>query len=173
MKKVYIRWLGSLDGFKYEFSEEADTYVKVGRLHSLKSSFEFELSRKDEAACELLVKENGKLTTKLGKTSKVGLAIRAENVFREFRSDVWSYYGQTKDEYSRQHKTQNPERLYFGEMTSDREKECWAHMGNAVSAIIVYGKLNELRNDYRQSVIAASRRHGLPIWQFVDGKVIK
>lgn len=173
MKTLFIRWIGALAGFKYEYDEYQDCFVKTGRLHSLKSSFAKELTRCDEAACEAIKKNNGKLETKLGRAAKIGLVIKKENVFREFHSDVWSYYGQTSDVYSRQYKTQHPGRLYFGHETSDREKECWAHMKNAVEAIVVYGRLSALSTDYRQSAIAASRKYNLPIWQLADGRLIK
>lgn len=149
MKKVYVRWLGAF----------------AGRQYSLKESISFEIDRQDEAACEPLIRANHRWYTGVGKINQVGLILRNEAIFREFRRDTWSFYGQDTNKSSLARKDQHKSRLYAGYMNQNStHAEAWAKMPNAVIGIVVYGSICELREDKRNTLIKAARRFSLPIF---------
>lgn len=149
MKKVYVRWLGAF----------------AGREYSLKESISFEMARKDEAACEPLIRANHRFYTGVGKINQIGLIIRNEAIFREFHSDIWSYYGQdTKKKYSAR-RDENPNALYVGRSQNEsNHAEAWVKMNKAVAGIVVYGSICELRKDKRNALLNAARKYNLPIY---------
>jgi len=149
MKKIYVRWLGAF----------------AGREYSLKESISFEVTRQDEAACEPLIRADHRWYTGVGKLNQVGLIIRNEAIFREFRRDTWSYYGQDKRKDYSARKDQNPARLYAGSMNpNSNHAEAWAKMPNAVIGIVVYGSICELREDKRNALLKAARKYNIAVY---------
>ena len=136
---MFIRWLGAF---------------RKGEKSSVRSSIEFELSRQTPFACERIRKG--------GKTqifARVGLAVRPENIYRNFSSDVWSVY---KD----------------GTLTNTRSgsgsawRESWADPENAFDAIVISCGWWTLRPSVRKDISKASAEFGLKVLQlFSDGKL--
>lgn len=150
MKKVYVRWLAAFAGYRY----------------SLKESISFEMERKDEAACEPLIRANHGWYSGVAEINQIGLIMRTESIFREFRKDTWSFYGQDdKKNYRYAQKDQNPNRLYAGKMNSySNHAEAWVKMPNAVIGFVVYGSIYELKEERRNTLLKMSRKYNLPIY---------
>ena len=159
MKTVYVRWLGAFAGHHY----------------SLKDSISYEIGRKDEAACEPLARRNKAMHSGVAGYGQVGLILANSAIFREFRKDTWSFYGQDRNKSGRAKKDQDPSRLYAGKMNpcSDHA-EAWAHMGSAVTAIVVYCGIDELRQDKRNAVLNAAKKYSLPLYKLTrKGELIR
>lgn len=159
MKKVYVRWLGAF----------------AGRQYSLKESISFEMGRQDEAACEPLIRSNHRWYTGVGRLNQVGLVLRNEAIFREFRRDTWSFYGQDSEKSGRARKDQDKSKLYAGSMNpNSTHAEAWAKMPNAVIGIVVYGSFCELREDKRNALLKAARKYEIAIYELTrSGELIE
>ena len=136
---MFVRWLGAF---------------RKGTNSSVFSSIEFELSRQTPFACERIRKGE-----KSHIFARVGLAVRPGNVYRNFKSDVWSVY---KD----------------GKLVNTRSgsrspwKESWAAPENAFDAIVISCGWWTLRPSVREDIITASAEFGLKVLQlFSDGKL--
>lgn len=136
---MYIRWLGAF---------------RKGTNSSVYSSVKFELIRKTPFACERIRKGE-----KSHIFARVGLAVRPENIYRNFKSDVWSVY---KD----------------GKLTNMRSgsgspwRESWAAPENAFDAIVISCGWWTLRPSVREDITKASAEFGLRVLQlFSDGKL--
>jgi len=160
MKKVYVRWLGAF----------------AGREYSLAKSISFEMNRKDEAACEPLTKANHKLYSGVAQLNQVGLIIRNESIFREFRKDCWSFYGQDANKnmcYAK--KDQHPDRLYKGSMNPySNHAEAWAKMPDAVTGFVVCGSIAEMKKEKRNALLNSAMKYKLPIYELTrHGQLIE
>lgn len=136
---MFVRWLGAF---------------RKGTNSSVYSSVKFELSRQTEFACEKIRKGE-----KSHIFARVGLAVRPGNVYRNFKSDVWSVY---KD----------------GKLTNTRSgsgsawRESWADPENAFDAIVVSCGWWTLRPSVREDITKASAEFGLKVLQlFNNGKL--
>lgn len=136
---MFVRWIGAFRSVKGS---------------SVYSSIEFELNRQTPFACEK-IKKGGKTQI----AARVGLAVRPENIYRNFKSDVWSVY---KD----------------GELVNTRSgssspwRESWAAPENAFDAIVVSCGWWTLRPSVRKDIVWASAEFGLKVLQlFSDGKL--
>jgi len=159
MKKVFVRWLGAFAGHEY----------------SIRESISFEMTRTDEAACEPLIRCNHRWFTGVGQINQVGLIIRNESVFREFHRDTWSYYGQNDNKNRSAKKDQDPSRLYAGSINpNSNHGEAWAKMEDAVTGIVVYGSICELREDKRNALLKAARKYNLHLYDLTrKGELIE
>lgn len=136
---MFIRWLGA---FKKGTS-------------NVYSSIEFEINRQTVFACEKIRKgEKSKIF------ARVGLAVRPENIYRNFSSDVWSVYNKN------------------GELVNTRSgsgspwRESWAAPEGAFDAIVISCGWWTLRPSVRNDIVMASAEFGLKILQlFSDGKL--
>lgn len=154
--KMYVRWLG--------YITRTDKHI------SLKKSISFEILRKDEAACEPVIHTSG-VAGRNG--CCVGLMLRKEAIFREFYGDCWSYYGKDRKKSSLAHEGQSPKRLYAGKPRKGTYGEAFAHMDNAVEAIVVYGGLAEAAKAVQDSVLWAAQAYHLPVYALRrNGKVV-
>ena len=158
MKTVYVRWLGAFGGYHY----------------GLRASIAFEMQRKDEAACEPVRKSNGHLTPGVWSKWGVGLLVRNEAIFREFRADCWSYYGQDSRKSTKARKDQAPNRLYADSPASTSDHaEAWAKMDNAIYGIVLSQPLAETKQDIRNAVLRSARRFSLPVYSIRKGALIE
>ena len=136
---MFIRWLGAF---------------RKGTNSSVYTSVKFELSRQTEFACEKIRKGE-----KSHIFARVGLAVRPGNVYRNFKSDVWSVYKDGKLTNTRP-----------GSFSSWRES--WASPENAFDAIVVSCGWWTLRPSVREDITKASAEFGLKVLQlFSDGKL--
>lgn len=148
MGKIYIRWMN----------------LYAGRDIPLKKVLQFELVRKDEAACEpVQAYRSG-----IAKSGMVGVIIRNEAIIKEFRSDCWSRYGERS-------RGEDPTRLYRGSLNSKgRYGEAFAKMQNAVIGIVVFGGFAELRQDKRNTVVKFAKANNLPVFRLTNkGGLVK
>ena len=137
---MFVRWLGAF---------------KKGTNSSVYSSIVFELSRQTPFACEKIRKgDKSKIF------ARVGLAVRPENIYRNFKSDVWSVYD--KD----------------GKLTNTRSgsgspwRESWAAPEGAFDAIVISCGWWTLRPSVRKDISKASNAFELKVLQlFSDGKL--
>lgn len=137
---MYVRWLGAF---------------RKGTNSSVYSSIIFELSRQTPFACERIRKGE-----KTHIFARVGLAVRPENIYRNFSSDVWSVYNKN------------------GELVNTRSgsgspwKESWADPEGAFDAIVISCGWWTLRPSVRNDIVMASAEFGLKVLQlFSDGKL--
>lgn len=137
---MYIRWLGAF---------------RKGTNSSVYSSVKFELSRQTPFACERIRKgDKSKIF------ARVGLAVRPENIYRNFKSDVWSVY----DKEGKLKTTRSG--------SGSAWKESWATPENAFDAIVISCGWWTLRPSVREDITKASAKFGLRILQlFSDGKL--
>lgn len=136
---MYVRWLGAF---------------RKGTNSNVYSSVKFELSRQTPFACEKIRKGE-----KSHVFARVGLAVRPGNVYRNFKSDVWSVYKDGKLTNTRS-----------GSFSSWRES--WADPENAFDTIIVSCGWWTLRPSVRKDIVRASAEFGLKVLQlFSDGKL--
>ena len=160
MKKVYVRWMSAF----------------AGRSYSIKDALRFEMSRTDEAACEPLIRTNHGWYSGVANINQIGLILRNESIFREFRRDCWSFYGQYERKNSRYaKKDQNPSRLYPGRVNPcSNHGEAWAKMPNAVIGFVVYGSVFELKEERRNALLKVAHRHNLPVYDLTrKGELIE
>ena len=136
---MFVRWLGAF---------------KKGTNSSVYSSIIFELSRQTPFACEKIRKgDKSKIF------ARVGLAVRPGNVYRNFKSDVWSVY-------------QNGELVNTRSGSGSPWKESWAAPEGAFDAIVVSCGWWTLRPSVREDITKASAEFGLKVLQlFSDGKL--
>lgn len=136
---MYVRWLGAF---------------RKGTNSSVYSSVKFELSRQTPFACERIRKGE-----KSHVFARVGLAVRPGNVYRNFKSDVWSVY-------------QNGKLVNTRSGSGSPWKESWADPENAFDAIVVSCGWWTLRPSVREDITKASAEFGLKVLQlFSDGKL--
>ena len=137
---MYVRWLGA---FRKKSKE------------SLYSCIKFEIHRQTVFACEKIGKGDKSFIF-----ARVGLAVRPENIYRSFKSDVWSVYdkeGRLKTTRSR---------------SGSAWKESWASPENAFDAIVISCGWWTLRPSVREDIVIASAEFGLRVLQlFSDGKL--
>ena len=134
---MYVRWLGA-------FRKGSSVY----------SSVKFELNRQTPFACEKIRKGE-----KSHIFARVGLAVRPDNVYRNFSSDVWSVYKDGKLTNTRS-----------GSFSSWRES--WADPKNAFDALVVSCGWWTLRPSVREDITKASAELGLKVLQlFSHGKL--
>lgn len=137
---MYVRWLGAF---------------RKGTNSSVYSSVKFELSRQTPFACERIRKGD-----KSNIFARVGLAVRPENIYRNFKSDVWSVY----DKEGKLKTTRSG--------SGSAWKESWATPENAFDAIVISCGWWTLRPSVREDITKASAEFGLKILQlFSDGKL--
>lgn len=155
---LYVRWIGAFGRLKYSMSK----------------TIRFEVERTDEVACEPIRKRNGKLHSNLigYRDVQVGLVLSEDSIFRVFGKDCGSYYKGDPDIGIEGHKTRGY--LRAGRIRPDQpDSEAWAHMKNAVTAIIVYGNMCELPKELQLEVQKASLKHDLPIFTLThDGRLV-
>ena len=154
MKKVYIRWLGAF----------------AGRQYSLKESIKYEILRKDEAACERVGNGSG-----VAHKGQIGLILKEDAIFRNFKWDCWSYYGGDQAKHYSAKPDQDPHRLYTTEPNRrSNHNESWAHMEGAVYGIVVYGmNVWQLTQDRRNTILNAAARYKLAVYRFTHGQLQK
>lgn len=144
-EKVYVRWMGA---------------YRQG-ANSLASAIHFECRRKDEAACEPLNSVNGCYSSGVAGHIKVGVVLRKESIFRQWKYDCWSERNTNGKLYATR-----------PDNTSDHA-EAWAKMDKAVKAIIVYGGLGSLTPSTQQEVLRIAKAQRLPIWALLhNGKIV-
>lgn len=136
---MFVRWLGA-------FRKNSKEIVY--------SSIKFEMSRQTPFACEK-IRKGGKSQI----FSKVGLAVRPENIYRSFKSDVWSVY----DKEGKLKST----RQYSGSPW----KESWADPKGAFDAIVISCGWWTLRPSVREDIKFASAEFGLKILQLTSDKL--
>ena len=136
---MFVRWLGAF---------------RKGKESSVYSSISFEMNRQTPFACEKIRKgDKSKIF------ARVGLAVRPGNVYRNFKSDVWSVY-------------QNGKLVNTRSGSRSPWKESWAAPENAFDAIVVSCGWWTLRPSVREDITRASAEFGLKILQlFSDGKL--
>lgn len=125
---MIIRWMGAFRRVNY----------------SLAQILEFEITRTDEAAAEILQEKKSCIA------ANVGLIIKQENVIRTFSCDVWSEYNDNG--------TLRPNR----KTAPSPHKEAFVRMQNAVCGIAVKG-LSTLPAEERRVVVRFAKRHNLQI----------
>ena len=154
MKKVYIRWLNAFGGYQY----------------SLKAKISFEVSRKDEAACEAIHTES-----RIAGKGSIGVLLKEDAIFRSFKGDCWSYYGGDRSKHRSAKKDQDPKRLYTAEPNRHSDhNESWAHMEDAVIGFVVNGmNIWQLTTERRNTLLNASVKYSVPIYRMVHGKLQK
>ena len=137
---MFIRWIGAFRSVKGS---------------SVYSSIQYEMNRQTPFACERIRKGD-----KTQIFARVGLAVRPENIYRNFKSDVWSVY--KKD----------------GTLTNTRSgsdspwRESWAAPENAFDAIIISCGWWTLRPSVRKDIRWSSAEFGLKVLQLSsDGKL--
>ena len=136
---MFVRWLGAFRSVK-----DSSVYTSI----------KFEVERETPFACERIRKGE-----KSHIFARVGLAVRPENIYRNFSSDVWSVY---KD----------------GELVNTRSgstspwRESWAAPEGAFDAIVISCGWWTLRPSVRKDIIYASAEFGLKVLQLSsDGKL--
>ena len=150
----YVRWLNAFGGYGY----------------SLKAKIEFEMTRKDEAACEAIHSES-----RIASKGSIGVLLNKEAIFRTFKSDCWSFYGQDLSKHRKARKDQDPKRLYTAEPNRhSNHNEAWAHMDKAIVGIVV-NQMNiwELSSERRNTLLNASRKYGIAVYRLVHGRLQK
>lgn len=136
---MYVRWIGAFRSVKGS---------------SVYSSIKFEMERQTPFACEK-IKKGGKTQI----AARVGLAVRPENIYRNFKSDVWSVY-------------RNGELVNTRSGSSSPWRESWAAPENAFDAIVVSCGWWTLRPSVRKDIQWSSAEFGLKVLQlFSDGKL--
>lgn len=132
----------------------------------MKDSIKFEVFRKDEAACEPIVKFTG-----VGHKGQIGVLLKNESIFREFKYDCWSYKG--GQWFNR--KDQHPDRLYASKPNNvSNHAEAWAHMDQAVCGIVVCGmNIWQLTKERRNTILNAAAKYDLAVYRFVNGSLQK
>jgi hypothetical protein len=160
MKKIYVRWLGAF----------------AGRQYGLTKSINFEMARKDEAACEPLFKANHKVRSGVAYLGQVGLILHENAIFRNFKKDTWSFYGTDANKgCSDAKKDQDHSRLYARRQNKySNHGEAWAHMSNAVIGFVVYGSVCELQKERRNALLNAVRKFNMPLYELTrSGELIR
>ena len=137
---MFVRWLGAFRSVKDS---------------SICTSIKFELERQTPFACEK-IKKGGKSQIK----ARVGLAVRPENIYRNFSSDVWSVYNK------------NGELVNTRSGSSSPWRESWAAPKDAFDAIVVSCGWWTLRPSVRKDIRWSSAEFGLKVLQLSsDGKL--
>ena len=136
---MFVRWLGAFRSVKDS---------------SLYTSIKFEVERQTPFACEK-IKKGGKSKIK----ARVGLAVRPENIYRNFKSDVWSVY-------------RNGELVNTRSGSSSPWRESWAAPKDAFDAIVISCGWWTLRPSVRKDIQWSSAEFGLKVLQLSsDGKL--
>ena len=136
---MFIRWLGAFRSVKDS---------------SLYTSIKFEVERQTPFACER-IRKGCKTQIK----ARVGLAVRPENIYRNFSSDVWSVY-------------RNGELLNTRSGSSSPWRESWAAPKDAFDAIVISCGWWTLRPSVRKDIRWSSAEFGLKVLQLSsDGKL--
>ena len=136
---MYVRWIGAFRSVQGS---------------SVYSSIKFEMERQTPFACEK-IKKGGKSQIK----ARVGLAVRPENIYRNFSSDVWSVY-------------RNGELVNTRSGSSSPWRESWAAPEGAFDAIVISCGWWTLRPSVRKDIIWSSAEFGLKVLQLSsDGKL--
>lgn len=136
---MFVRWLGAFRSVKDS---------------SIYTSIRFELERQTPFACEK-IKKGGKSQIK----ARVGLAVRPENIYRNFKSDVWSVY-------------RNGELVNTRSGSSSPWRESWAAPKDAFDAIVISCGWWTLRPSVRKDIQWSSAEFGLKVLQLSsDGKL--
>lgn len=124
---------------------------------SLAEAVEFELSRATNVACEQLI--DGK---SLVEQARVGLLVDPKAVYKRFSGDVWSEY--TAD--GMLHTTRK------GYEAKSDHKEAFAHPVYT-GIVIKNASLVTLSFAARKEISEIVKRHNLPIYRLVKGKLVK
>lgn len=136
---MFVRWLGAFRSVK-----DSSVYTSI----------KFEIERETPFACERIRKGE-----KSHIFARVGLAVRPSNIYRNFKSDVWSVY-------------RNGELVNTRSGSSSAWRESWAAPENAFDAIVVSCGWWTLRPSVRKDIVWASAEFGLKVLQlFSDGKL--
>ena len=137
---MFIRWLGAFRSVKDS---------------SLYTSIKFEVERQTPFACER-IRKGCKTQIK----ARVGLAVRPENIYRNFSSDVWSVYNK------------NGELVNTRSGSSSPWRESWAAPEGAFDAIVISCGWWTLRPSVRKDIRWSSAEFGLKVLQLSsDGKL--
>lgn len=147
MKKTYVRWLGAFGGFQY----------------SLEESFGFEMTRKDEAACEEVQVVSGKYIANIANKPgvEIGLIVNNKAVFRSFNFDCYSFKdSNNKLKQGRSRHAANKKGSKF------HHTESWFHCDNAYIGIIVPQQWNQTRGVIRRLAEKMSKAYNLPVYEY-------
>ena len=137
---MFVRWIGAFRKMSKE---------------SVYSCIKFEMHRQTVFACEKIRKGD-----KSNIFARVGLAVRPENIYRNFKSDVWSVY----DKEGKLKTTRSG--------SGSAWKESWASPENAFDAIVISCGWWTLRPSVRNDIMMASAEFGLKVLQLSsDGKI--
>ena len=123
---------------------------------SLSEAVLFELSRTTDVACEQLVKGKS-----LVEQARVGLLVNPSAVYKRYNGDVWSEY--TVD--GKLHTTRK------GYEATSAHKEAFAKP-IYTGLVIKNGSLATLSYAARQEIAEISKRHSLPVFRLVKGKLV-
>ena len=116
---------------------------------SLSEAISFEMARETPVACEQL------------DHARVGLLVDPKAVYKRFKGDVWSEYTPDGKLYACR-----PYYDAFG-----KHKESWAKPVYT-GLVIKGGSLATLSFEAREQIKLASKKHSLPVYRLVQGKLI-
>ena len=137
---MFVRWLGAFRSVK-----DSSVYTSIS----------YEMNRQTAFACERIRKGE-----KSHIFARVGLAVRPSNIYRNFKSDVWSVYKKDGTLVNTRSGSDSP------------WKESWAAPENAFDAIVVSCGWWTLRPSVRKDIVWASAEFGLKVLQLSsDGKL--
>lgn len=133
---MFVRWLGA---FRHGTS-------------SLAESIDFELSRKNESACEQF-KNKSQICR-----AKVGLLCKPEGIVKSFSGDCWSEYSKSGS----LKKCRNPRHA------NSSHKESWVAAGY-FSGIVIKVPLNNLKKNVQEDIITSAKKYNLPVYLLKEG----
>ncbi len=159
MAKLYIRWMGAFRRGKCD----------------LRTTLEFEINRRDTAACEEVMAFNGRYIPCIPYNHSqvhIGCMVDNRKIYRRFKHDCHSYYvgntGLLKNGVDG--KTKGPR------TAQDRHHtEAWldAKGGCYVKGFVVYGNLECLSGKLRGPVRLLSARYNIPVYELSEkGKLV-
>lgn len=156
MAKTFIRWMEAF-GSALEFKE----------------SLEFEITRRDTAACEEVMTFNGKLKALVPLNHsrvKVGCLVNPARVYRRFQHDCRSK--RTSDGKLVTETTGKGGEVRTADTRHHTEAWLDASKGCYVLGFVVYGNLERLDGKRRGAIRKLSTQYGLPVYELFKGKLI-
>ena len=123
---------------------------------SLSEAISFEMVRETPVACEQLQKGKSFVDH-----ARVALLVDPKAVYKRFKGDVWSEYTPDGKLYACR-----PYYDAFG-----KHKESWAKPVYT-GLVIKGGSLATLSFEAREQIKLASKKHSLPVYRLVQGKLI-
>ena len=152
MAKLYVRWMGAFGHGNCD----------------LRTVLEFEINRRDTAACEEVTAFDGKLNACIpqNKRLRIGLMVDRHKIYRRFQHDCYSVYtdnGRLKA--GRDGKSKYPRGAW-----DRRHTEAWlnAEDGSYVAGFVIYGNLERLGGKARNVIRVLSSRYNLPVYELSE-----